>query len=132
MKHRIHLAMLALSLGAGLPVVTAPAQSHPNHDHKTPDQQSASGESNALDVEKARADYPLDSCVVSGDKLESGDMGDPIDYVHKEAGKPDRLVRLCCKSCVRDFKKDPQKYLKAIDDAAAGKPHASGSGGHHH
>jgi hypothetical protein len=73
-----------------------------------------------FDLAKAQAAYPLDTCVVSGEKLE-GDMGGPIDYIHKEAGKPDRLVRFCCKSCVKDFKKDPAKYLKKIDDAAMAK-----------
>ncbi len=63
--------------------------------------------------------YPLDTCVVSGEKL--GSMGAPIDYNHKEADKPDRLVRFCCKMCIGKFKKDPAKYLKLIDDAAAAK-----------
>lgn len=63
------------------------------------------------------AAYPLETCVVSGEKL--GDMGRPYDYVHQEAGKPDRLVRFCCKGCVRDFKKDPAAYLKKLDDATA-------------
>ena len=65
------------------------------------------------------AEYPLTTCVVSEDKLEDADMGPPIDYIHQEAGRPDRVVRLCCKACVRDFKKDPARYLKLIDDAAA-------------
>ena len=74
----------------------------------------------------AKAAYPLTTCVVSGDEL-GGDMGEPVDYIHKEDGKPDRLVRFCCKPCIKDFKKDPAKYLKAIDDAMAAKP----KGGHH-
>ena len=73
---------------------------------------------------KARAAYPLDACMVSEDKLEGGDMGPPQDYVYRQEGKPDRLVRLCCNHCVRDFKKDPAKYLKMIDDAAAAKAKA--------
>ena len=64
--------------------------------------------------------YPLKTCVVSGDKLD-GDMGAPLDYVYKQDGKSDRLVRFCCKHCVKDFQKDPAKYLKMIDDAAAKK-----------
>ncbi len=69
---------------------------------------------------KALPDYPLTTCVVSGDKL-GGDMGTPLDMVWKEKGKPDRLVRFCCGSCPPDFKKEPAKYLKLIDDAAAAK-----------
>jgi len=79
----------------------------------------------ALDLTKAKAAYPLTTCVVSGDALEGGDMGAPIDYVYKQDGQPDRLVRFCCKMCVPKFKKDPAKYLKAIDDAAAAKPAAA-------
>jgi hypothetical protein len=51
-------------------------------------------------------------------------MGGPVDYIHKEDGKPDRLVRFCCSSCVKKFKKDPAKYLAKLDAAiaaAAGK-----------
>jgi hypothetical protein len=81
--------------------------------------------------------YPLTTCVVSGEKLEDGEMGPPIDYVYKQEGKPDRLVRLCCKSCIKKFNKDPQKYLKMIDDAASASAAApaeapSGHSGHQH
>jgi YHS domain-containing protein len=40
-------------------------------------------------------------------------MGDP--YVFTQDG---REVKLCCKSCLKDFKKDPAKYLKKIDAAS--------------
>jgi hypothetical protein len=66
-----------------------------------------------------KAAYPLSTCVVSGDKLD--ESGKPLEYVYKEAGKPDRLVLLCCQDCVKDFTKDPVVYLKKIDDAAAAK-----------
>jgi hypothetical protein len=70
---------------------------------------------------RAKAGYPLDTCVVSGEKL-AGGMGSPVDYVYQEPGKPDRLVRFCCKGCIKDFKKDPAQYLKKIDAAdAAGR-----------
>lgn len=83
------------------------------HEHHAP----ASDLAAEVDSPEAVLAYPLTTCVVSGDKLENGDMGPPVNYVHKEEGKPDRLVRFCCKSCIRDFKKDPAKYLKKIDDA---------------
>ena len=69
----------------------------------------------------ANAAYPLTTCVVSGDKLEDNTMGGPVDYFYKETGKPDRLVRFCCKDCVKDFEKEPAKFLKQIDEAAAEK-----------
>ena len=76
------------------------------------------------------ASYPLDTCVVSGEKI--GEMGAPVDYIHKEAGKPDRLVRFCCKMCVAKFKKDPAKYLKLIDEAANKKSANTGAEHDHH
>ena len=66
------------------------------------------------------ATYPLTTCVVSGEPLEGG-MGGPVDYIHKEAGKPDRLVRFCCKACIKEFKKEPAKYLAMIDAAAGAR-----------
>ena len=66
---------------------------------------------------KAIAAYPLTTCPVSGDKLT--DMGKPLDYIYKQAGQPDRLVRFCCADCPPKFDKEPAKYLKMIDDALA-------------
>ncbi len=91
----------------------------------------------AADSDAAIAAYPLDTCVVSGDKLEDGEMGPPHNYVYKQEGKPDRLVRLCCKGCIKKFNKAPDKYLKKIDDATsqagdAGAVPADGHSGHKH
>jgi hypothetical protein len=69
-------------------------------------------------VEKA---YPLDTCVVSGEAL--GSMGDAYVHLHKEEGKPDREVRLCCKGCLKKFNKTPAKYLEKLD--APAKPAAT-------
>jgi hypothetical protein len=71
-------------------------------------------------IEKLKKDYPLTTCVVSDDKL-GGEMGAPIDYLYEESGKPARLVRFCCKGCIKSFKKDPAKYLKMVDEASAKK-----------
>jgi YHS domain-containing protein len=55
--------------------------------------------------------YPMTTCVVS-DEAFGGDMGDPINVVHRN-----RLVRLCCKMCKGDFKEDPQAYITKLDAA---------------
>ena len=61
--------------------------------------------------------YPLDTCVVmEGEPLGSEDMGDPVNLVYKN-----RLVRFCCKGCVRGFKKDPAEYLATVDKAVIAK-----------
>ena len=73
-------------------------------------------------VAKAKAGYPLTTCVVSGEKLEGGDMGGAQDYVFRREGQPDRLVRFCCHDCVKDFSGDPEKFLLEIDAAAKAKP----------
>lgn len=57
------------------------------------------------------APYPLKTCVVSGEKL--GSMGK--SFVHNYEG---REVQFCCKACLKDFNKEPQKFLKKIDEAA--------------
>jgi len=56
--------------------------------------------------------YPLKTCVVSGEKL--GEMGDP--YVFTRDGQE---VKLCCKSCLKDFNKNPSKYMKKIAEGGS-------------
>jgi len=56
--------------------------------------------------------YTLKTCVVSGEKL--GEMVKPVMYVHEG-----REIKFCCKDCIKDFKKDPAKYVKKIDEAEA-------------
>ena len=48
-------------------------------------------------------------CPVSGDKV--GEMGDIVKYEYN--GK---IYNLCCKACIKDFKKDPEKYSKIAED----------------
>jgi YHS domain-containing protein len=54
--------------------------------------------------------YPLDTCVVSGEKL--GKMGEPKVIVHEG-----QEVKFCCPGCEKEFRKDPAKVLKAIAEA---------------
>lgn len=59
--------------------------------------------------------YPLETCVVSGEKL--GQPGtDEAPVVIQYEG---REVRFCCRDCVDEFKKDPAKYTAKLDAAAA-------------
>lgn len=58
--------------------------------------------------------YPLATCIVSGEKL--GEMGKPYEFV-----KEGQQVKLCCKSCLKDFNKEPAKFLKEIAEKAAKK-----------
>lgn len=74
----------------------------------------AMGDEQKKDAPADKKPYPLATCVVSGEKLD--EMGEPV--VFKYEG---REVRFCCKDCVKEFKKDPKKYLKKLDDAAKEK-----------
>ena len=62
--------------------------------------------------------YTLKKCIVSGDKL-GGDMGDPYVYIYTDKDKVAHEIKFCCKSCLKDFNKDPQGYLKKIAEAEA-------------
>lgn len=97
------------------------------HDHgataKTPakpqaavqPQQKAKG--NEAAIAEQKGSYPLNTCVVMGEKL--GEHGPAYDYVYKG-----RLVRFCCKGCEATFSKDPNSYLSKIDAAAKEKAKA--------
>ena len=61
------------------------------------------------------APYPLTTCIVSGGKL--GSMGDAVVTEHNG-----REIKFCCKSCVKTFKKNPDKYMKKLDEAEAKLP----------
>lgn len=70
---------------------------------------------------KLKKDYPLETCVVSGDPLKPSAMGLPVDFLLEQKDKNPRLVRFCCKGCIKSFNKDSEKYLKMIDEAEAKK-----------
>jgi hypothetical protein len=121
----IILAVLAASAAFIVPPLSA---AEDTHDHDKAAGHPATGQlvpvtakTDAAWLAKARAAYPMETCSVSGDKFDGGDMGKPQEYIYKEAGKPDQLVRFCCKDCVADFSKDMGKYLEMIDTAAATK-----------
>jgi YHS domain-containing protein len=63
----------------------------------------------AADKDKLKP-YPLDKCVVSDEKL--GEHGKPYVFTHEG-----QEIKLCCKDCLSDFKKEPAKYLKKIESA---------------
>ena len=59
-------------------------------------------------------DYPLTKCPVSDEKL--GEHGKPV-----KAAAEGTDVWLCCKSCIKDFNKEPKKFVKMVKDAEAKK-----------
>ena len=57
-------------------------------------------------------------CPVSGEKIpppdEKGEMGEAVKYEYN--GK---IYNLCCPMCIKDFKKNPEKYSKIAEDEVA-------------
>lgn len=47
-------------------------------------------------------------CPVSNEKIKEGEK-----YQVEHEGK---IYNLCCKMCLKDFKKDPQKYIKKVEE----------------
>src|SRR5881409_3519108 len=62
-------------------------------------------------AEKAKP-YPLKTCIVSGEEIT--DKGDMKPYSFVQDGQE---VKLCCKNCLKDFKKDSAKYMAKIEAA---------------
>ena len=54
--------------------------------------------------------YPLQTCIVTDEKL--GGHGKPYVFTHEG-----QELKLCCKGCLKDFKKEPAKYTKKIKDS---------------
>lgn len=66
---------------------------------------------NATDQKTKPKPYTLKTCIISGDKL-GADMGQPYVFVYNG-----REIKLCCKGCLKDFNKNPAKYVKLIEKA---------------
>lgn len=53
--------------------------------------------------------YPLDHCIVSGEKLDA--RGEPVTRVYDG-----REIRFCCEGCTQSFEVDKEKFLKKLDE----------------
>ena len=60
-------------------------------------------------TDKKAKPYPLKTCIVTDEEL--GSMGDAYVFAHKG-----QEIKLCCKGCQKNFKKNPEKYLKKLTD----------------
>ena len=84
-------------------------------DEKAKTQEIPKTEAKPLAAKPAtKENYPLDICIVSGNKL--GAMGEPVLYNYRG-----REVRFCCSGCISRFEKDPKTYLKKMDEAIIAK-----------
>lgn len=78
---------------------------------KTSDHEHSDHEHSSSVTPQSDSDYPLTTCVVSGEDL--GSMGTPVEVTHEGT-----TVKLCCKSCIDEFNETPEKFvakLKAVE-----------------
>ncbi len=64
-------------------------------------------------VTKKAKPYPLKTCIVSGDEINDKGEMKPHAFVHEG-----QEIKLCCKSCLKDFNKDKAGYVKKIEAEA--------------
>lgn len=74
---------------------------------KTSDHDHSDHEHASSGTPHADADYPLTTCVVSGEDL--GSMGTPVEVTYEGT-----TVRLCCKSCIDDFNETPAVFVAKL------------------
>ena len=68
--------------------------------------------------------YPLETCLISDEKLGADPDMKPFAFVHEG-----QEIKMCCKACKKDFDKDSKKFLtklaeeekKAKKDKKSGK-----------
>lgn len=90
-----YLTLLFLTAAGAFAVETAPAQ--PATPALTP----------APTTTGADKPYPLKTCLVSGNDLDS--MGEQASFVYEG-----QVIKVCCKPCIAKFQKNPAKYLAKL------------------
>lgn len=80
--------------------------SHGSHEHGDHEHGSHDAGAKLSPEDKALADKQK-TCPVSGEAL--GSMGGPIKIMHEG-----RAVFLCCSGCEKEFRADPEKFLKNL------------------
>ena len=95
MKFTKHILTAVLLTGLAAGVLSARADD--KHEH----------------ADKKAKPYPLKTCIVSGEEI--NDKGEMKPHAFVVEGQE---VKLCCKSCLKDFNKDKAGYLKKIEAEA--------------
>jgi len=65
-------------------------------------------ETAAAETPESIIPYPLDVCIVAGEKL--GSMGDPVVIIHEG-----REIKFCCDECLPKFQANPGEYLGKLE-----------------
>lgn len=94
--------VLVAAFSATFAVLSMPAA-------RAEDAKSPQKKEQPAEKKEASKPYPLDTCLVSGEKLEETDEPFVFNYKGQE-------IKLCCKKCKAKFEKDPAKYLKKLEE----------------
>jgi YHS domain-containing protein len=104
----------AAFVGVGLVFWTGCGDGHDHASHDHGEKANApSAEKGVAPQEPAAKPYTLKTCVVSGEEL--GKMGQPKRIVYEG-----QEVKFCCPECEKDFRKEPAKFLRKIEDGRKG------------
>lgn len=107
------LAAVVLVLGVGKLsfAMMCGDSKHSSHQQMTQadtgDKHEASGVATPVVTKKAQ-DAGNKICPISGEKIDEK-MKETYEYEGK-------VYNFCCSSCIEDFKKDPQKYIKKVEE----------------
>jgi hypothetical protein len=113
MKMKKHILTAAVLAGLATGTLSVRAEDHAMSNMPGMDMGNQAASTNAPAADAKAKPYPLKTCVVSGDVI-GGDMGKPVTLVYKG-----QEMKFCCKDCVKDFKKDPDKYIKKLAEEEA-------------
>jgi len=100
-------ALTVFCLGLAAFSFAALAQTQTPHGNAVP--ATATAPSTAPATSTAAVDVGNTKCVVTGEDVTKG-----LTFTYD--GK---IYHICCKDCVADFKKNPDKYIKAMNDNPA-------------
>ena len=75
---------------------------------------SAAGAAETKDKEAKPKPYTLKTCLVSDEKLDSDPSMKSYAFTHEG-----QEIKLCCKSCLKDFNKNSKKLIKKLAEETA-------------
>ena len=104
-KHILTAVLLTGLVGGTSSLRAQDKDAHKDHKH---------GDAKAAKSDAKAKPYPLDMCIVTDEKLDG--HGKPYVFPHEG-----QEIKMCCKDCLKDFKKEPAKYLKKITDSGKKK-----------
>jgi len=109
MKWKFAAVIVVLSLGVF--VLNNPVYAHGEESHKG---SMVDGEITAEITESGAINIGNAICPISGELIADVDDGKGVQIEHN--GK---IYNVCCKFCAKDFKKDPEKFIKVIENNLA-------------